>query len=340
MSTRQEKLNDKWARIIGIPGVGLLLHFTLHDRPDAAAIIPSWTQTIITMVVTAIIWEFNRSIVLFFRKKFPGHSKTARRILLQFGSSLAGSAALLLLISMLIGLFIPACWNRNMMLINLASGIAATLLITTIYECVYFFQKWRDSIIETENLKRENLRFQFEALKSQVNPHFLFNSLNTLTSLIEEDPKNAVQFVQHLSQVYRYVLTTRDKNLIPLDEEIGFIRSYVFLLEMRFGNNFTVHIDIPEQHAQQQLPPLALQLLVENAIKHNVVSAESPLRLTITVNRKGQLFVENNIRRKQSVETSSGFGLRNIVNRYKLLGRNDIEISDDQYRFSVALPLL
>lgn len=336
---RNETINDKWARIFGIPAVALF-HTLVMPAPQKVQG-NFLLYFCIGLVVTTVIWEANRFLVIRFRRRYPLYSDTPKRIGMQFVVNLSLSAILMLgICSLLCSSLTGMEFSLKNVIPNLISGLSLTLVISIIYECVYFFGRWKDSIVEAENLKRENLRFQFETLKSQVNPHFLFNSLNTLTSLIEEEPSQAVNFVQHLSQVYRYVLLSRERELIPLEEEIGFIRSYLFLLEIRFGSNLKSRIDIPQEQLKRMLPPLAVQLLVENAIKHNVVSGEHPLTLTIGINRNGQLVVENSLHKKQVVEASSGFGLKNIINRYKLLGSSGVEIASGQDRFSVALPLL
>lgn len=335
----KEKINDLWVRVFGVPGLAVILTFALPCADEEAN--PYWLRFLVSAGCTFIVWETNRYLTIYFRNRFPDLRHTAQRLLYQMGSGMLISA--LLIYGMCWAVFISLMHrtpSQDDAFGNILVGLIATLVISVIYECFYFFSKWKTSLLEAEKLKRENIRFQFESLKSQVNPHFLFNSLNTLTSLIEEEPKNAVQFVQHLSHVYRYVLTTREKDLVLLQEEVQFIRSYLYLLHMRFGNNLRAEINIPEECRQKQLPPLALQLLVENAIKHNIVAAEQPLELHIRIDKRGHLEVENSLQKKQHVEPGSGFGLKNIIKRYQLLGRSDVEISAADNYFTVALPLL
>jgi LytS/YehU family sensor histidine kinase len=219
-------------------------------------------------------------------------------------------------------------------------SLGMTVFISVIYECVYFFSMWKTSIVEAEEFKRQQVISQFETLKSQVNPHFLFNSLNTLSGLIEENPERAVDFVQELSKVYRHILNTRDKDTISLEEEMKFLRSYLFLLKMRFGDNLVTEIRVDDQLKNMQLPALAVQQLVENAIKHNVIATGKELYLTITTGADGKLTVENNIQKKVSVEPSSGFGLESIRHRFHLLGGSDILVTENESMFRVSIPLL
>lgn len=335
----REKIKDLGVRIISVPAVALF--FTLVLNSDADPHLGFWSRFLVSNICTVTVWEANRFMVILFRSRYPEVRQTVKRLLLQMATSMVLSTILMIGLCRII--YAVTTGNEpsfQQTQVNVIAGLIATFFISMIYECFYFFSKWNQSLLEAEKLKRENIRFQFESLKSQVNPHFLFNSLNTLASLIEEEPKNAVQFVQHLSQVYRYVLATRERDLVSLTEEVQFIRSYLYLLRMRFGNNLQVDINIPQNKEQHQLPPLALQLLVENAIKHNIVAAEQPLVLRIRVDKRGHLEVENSLQKKQHVEPSSGFGLKNIIKRYQLLGRSDVEISAANDHFTVALPLL
>jgi len=221
----------------------------------------------------------------------------------------------------------------------LVISIVITLFINTIFVALTFFRFWRTSIQEKEELKRENLTAEFEALKNQVNPHFLFNSLNTLSSLIEEHPKVASEFVQKLSAVYRYVLSQRDKEKVTFHEELAFIHSYVYLNQIRFGTNLQVAIEVDTKYDEMFIPTMALQMLLENAIKHNIISAQYPLNIHIKVSDE-KLIVENNLQRKNSVVDSNGIGLSNIVHRYSLLTSLPVEVEETASTFKVSLPLL
>ncbi|MCU0423399.1 MAG: histidine kinase [Bacteroidia bacterium] len=219
------------------------------------------------------------------------------------------------------------------------TSISVTLLINTIFIAIAFFKFWRQSIKEKEELKRESLLAEFETLKNQINPHFLFNALNTLTGLIEEEPKVATDFVQKLSNVFRYVLTQKDKQTVSIEEEIQFIKAYVYLSKIRFGANISFEINIPIEYYKKQIVTLASQMLIENALKHNVISAEHPLTVEVKIVDE-KLMVRNNYQPKQLVESSNGIGLTNIVHRYGFLTDDAVEIKNDEQFFAVYLPLL
>ncbi|MEO9803928.1 MAG: histidine kinase [Reichenbachiella sp.] len=204
-----------------------------------------------------------------------------------------------------------------------------------------FFMEWRQAAIDVERLKNENLKSKFESLKSQVNPHFLFNSLNALTSLVYADQGKAVQFIQKLSEVYRYVLDHQNDEVVDLKTEVDFLKSYVYLNKIRFGDNFEVtYTNLDSVNSADSVPPVTLQMLIENCIKHNEISKEN--RLHITVEREGQvIIVENNINPiKVAKQDSNGLGLSNIISRYEMLSDKKVEVSPTETSFKVVVPIL
>ena len=220
-----------------------------------------------------------------------------------------------------------------------SAAIFCTIMIIAIYESIYFMHQLRHSVEETEKLKRESLKAELNALKTQVNPHFLFNNLNTLVSVIPENPKLAVDFVQQLSKLYRHILEVKDEQSILLQEELDVLKAYAFLLQTRFGNNLDVIINVPAERLKKRIVPLSLQILMENAIKHNIVSSDKPLRIEVTA-LNGKLVVSNNLQRKNQVNESTGIGLDNIRNRYKLLGNDQVEVTENGSNFTVSIPLI
>jgi hypothetical protein len=193
--------------------------------------------------------------------------------------------------------------------------------------------------LENEALKREQLQARYDSLKQQLSPHFLFNSLSTLSGLIYDEPAAAEQFVDEMAQVYRYLLRHGEQLAVPLRDELAFVRSYTYLLQMRFGEGITLEIDLPEQVLDRLLPPLALQLLVENAVKHNTVSQRRPLVITIALATPDQLRVCNPRYPRLAPETSSGTGLRNLTNRIRLLNQQRLLVEQTHDEFCVSLPL-
>ncbi|GAB3943125.1 histidine kinase [Spirosoma harenae] len=219
-------------------------------------------------------------------------------------------------------------------------NILANLLSVGIDESTYSLKKWRENTFEKEQLKKINIQSQLESLKSQVNPHFLFNSLNTLSSLIDDDPEKAEQFVDQMANVYRYLLQTNAGNLTTLQTELAFIESYFHLLKTRYGAGIHLTIDVATQYRIFLLPPLTLQMLVENAVKHNVILASKPLQIDIKTTDEGRLLVSNNLQRKTGRVLSNQVGLSNITAKYRLLTQTDPVVLTDDNHFTVDLPLL
>jgi len=206
---------------------------------------------------------------------------------------------------------------------------------------VYLYIRQREKAAQRwERLEKEKIQSQFETLKSQVNPHFLFNSFNTLISVIEENPQNAVKYVEHLSDLYRKIVTYRDKETITLKEEIELIRDYFFIQQQRFGNNLQLNINISEEQQQRyRIAPLSLQLVTENAVKHNGVSASAPLMIHMSI-QNDMLVTRNNINPKHYPEKSAGMGLQNITRRYELLSKQAVRVEHTTEYFVVYIPLL
>jgi LytS/YehU family sensor histidine kinase len=207
------------------------------------------------------------------------------------------------------------------------------------YESIFFLNELRKSVEEKEMLKRESLQAQVNALKIQVNPHFLFNTLNTLAAVIPENPGQAVDFVQQLSKVYRHILEVKDEPTILLKEELEVLEAYSFLLKTRHGDNLIIDIRVEEEQLGQRVVPLSLQILMENAIKHNIVSSARPLRIDVFTG-SDSLVMTNTLQRKHQEIESTGIGLDNIRNRYRLLGSRLVEVEEGSEQFLVRIPLL
>ncbi|MEN8816141.1 MAG: histidine kinase [Nonlabens sp.] len=218
-------------------------------------------------------------------------------------------------------------------------GFTFTMIMSVIFHAFYFYRELQAKKVKDQKVIARSATAQFDALKNQLDPHFLFNSLNVLVSLIEENPKAATKFTTSLSKVYRYVLEQRNKELVSVDEELSFARAYVGLLKTRFEDS--IEIDIPEKSniIDAQVVPLSLQLLLENAVKHNVVSDSKPLKLRI-YEEGNQLIVENNLQKKPVAGSGSGVGLQNIASRYQLLTNRKMSIAEDQTHFKVQIPIL
>ena len=218
-------------------------------------------------------------------------------------------------------------------------GVWITLTIVSVFYVIYFYNRYQKSKIKEQKVIAGAASAKFDALKNQLDPHFLFNSLNVLTSLIEENPDSAQKFTTSLSKVYRYVLEQKSKDLVTVDEELRFAKTYMSLLKMRFEDSIIVEIPEKASNPESRVVPLSLQLLLENAVKHNMVTSSKPLHIKIYEDG-GYLVVMNNLQKKQIVKKSSGVGLENIKQRYKLLSNKKVIINQRAEDFAVAIPML
>ena len=212
-------------------------------------------------------------------------------------------------------------------------------LVTSSCYIIYLIRRQQQVSVENEQLQAENIRNQYEVLKNQLNPHMLFNSLNTLQSLVRENQNQAQDYIQELSRVLRYTLQSNDSQSVSLREEMDFASAYIFLLKMRFENNLQFDIQINKSFETYHLPPMAIQVLIENAVKHNEISNRKPLTIHISPDIEGFLAVSNTIQPKWTATPGTGIGLVNLAKRYRLLFKQDIQITEDK-EFTVRIPLI
>ncbi len=331
--------DDTWFLILGIPALSFcipLLFFKATLANGLMAYLPEWG---ISMMYTTAYWMACRTIFIYFRRRFPAQQETRKRIIYMSAAILATYGVVNWSLDY-VHLLIGHEEREGVTDFDYTVGtLMIVALVSTLYESVYLYDRWKISLLEAEKLRRENVESQLEGLKSQVNPHFLFNSLNTLTYIIPEAPERAVHFVQKLSKVYRYILEIRDKKLISLQEELNFLHAYLFLVQERFGDNLKADLRVPEEALNLQLVPLSLQILFENAVKHNIISEEHPLRIELWVENE-RLIVRNNLQRKRQSMPSTRLGLQNIRNRYAFFSEEKVDILESREFFTVSLPLI
>lgn len=301
----------------------------------------SWPTAVPTGIFfSAVLWEGCRALIFGLRRRYPGSEQTGRRIALYGGLALAYvvvAAFALTAFDRALNPHIHSTFGAHYQRMLLTSVIAATV-VSAIYESVYFFQQWRRSLVRAAELEKESAVSRLEALKQQVDPHFLFNSLNALAALIG-DNEPAQDFLDELAGVYRYVLLSKGSPTVTLAEEMAFVDSYLYLNTIRFRDQIQVTRRISVEALRQHVPPIAVQMLVENAIKHNATSAECPLCITLEATA-GRLSVSNNIQPKTTLAQGTRQGLQNITNRFLLLAGRQVTISEIGARFEVVLPLL
>ena len=340
---KQILVNDKAVKIIGVPLLGVLIPnltgLITNSLYKPAALLLSY---LFFILVSFVVWQGNVSLMYFIRQKYYWqHKKYYKNIIALFFTNIvySGTAA-----SFLLYLWVsfaketshpaPAIVNSVLVII-----IAATF-ITNIYEIIFLNQEAEFNQDKVKQLNIAKAQAELEALKNQIDPHFIFNALNTLSFLITKDPLSARLYNDTLAKVYRYILGNKDKDLVMLKEEIEFISNYFYLLKIRFGDAINMVIEINDLESEDFLiPPISMQALIENAIKHNEFNNASPLTIEVSVSSHF-IFVKNVLKPKTGEMKSSKIGLSNLDNRYKLITRRNILIENNLKNFVVKLPVL
>lgn len=292
----------------------------------------------LTILLWLFLWLGNAYLSDWLDERFSWHTHPGRR----FTAGIVG-----MLVYSLGAVYMLILFFRHVVGFDVGNDLNGTfyttLLITTLISMFItsrsFLFNWRKAAIDAEQLKQESVKAQYESLRNQVNPHFLFNSLNALTNLVHQNPDEAVQFIKQLSDVYRYVLETRDKELVPMEEELKFLKSYLFLQQIRFGDK--LRLELQANGLQGRVAPLALQMLVENAIKHNIIAEDQPLSVRVHV-QDGFIWVSNTLQRKMTLQddTPGGIGLENIRKRYGFLSDRPVQVVERNGSFAVGLPMI
>jgi sensor histidine kinase YesM len=316
--------------ILAAAGIAMTT-LTCRDCYNSARIF--WIVASFTAVMWVLLWKGNSYLASFIDRKISWLEFPVKRLIVGIVLMFIYTFGVLFLVGTTY-----ATLFRLQLIQDAWYSVIITIIISLFMHGRGFFISWKETTIDAEKLKRENIAARYESLKNQVNPHFLFNSFNALTNLVHEDPDKAVKFIKQLSEVYRYVLDTREKEVVSLEEELRFLESYLYLQRIRFGEKLRVTVDI--KATSTYIAPLALQMLIENAIKHNVISEDDPLLIRVH-DENGFIFVENNLQKKRSLgEPSAKVGLENISRRYDFLSNEKVVISESDSKFVVKIPQL
>ena len=333
---------QKWLRFLFILTLGILLvgfYMVRRANPESVYLVALlWIFTVLML-----LWFGNRLIYKLLNQRFPWAGYTTTRFFLQL---LLSTLYSLSCINFTYYFFRAQTTQRlpdveQFLVLNIY-GLLFIVPVLSINFGIFFMMQWKKAHEQSEKFKQENLRTQLESLRMHLDPHFLFNNLNVLSALIQKDPQDAQFFLDRFADVYRYVLQYKKEELVPLAVELEFIRAYNFLLQKRFGNQLQININIAAELPDTvYLPPLALQMLLENAIKHNAISAHKPLCITISTGEDGWLTVLNTRNPKNQGNTNlPGTGLENIRQRYKYLSDQEVQVMKTEVSFTVKLPLL
>ncbi len=332
--------SDRWMMVIGIPLASVIVSILLFSAQINAG---NWYTVAscfpVSLIHTSVFWFGMRKTYHLVRLRYPAVNDFGVRIFWAFMAFLAVFFVINLTLDFCLASLFPRPMPEPGFITVFVVSLLLCALVIAIYEAGAFYLELGTTIREKSELERNYVNSQLEGLRNQVNPHFLFNSLNTLIYLIPENADKAVSFVQKMSKVYRYVLESRDTQLIPLREEMEFLHAYIFLLKERFGENLKVALIDLEKSKNAAIVPLSLQMLFENAIKHNVISTEKPLKIEVFFENK-RLVVRNNLQRKNQVMDSTGVGLQNIKDRYRMLTDQVVEVIVSQQYYTVLLPVV
>lgn len=296
-----------------------------------------------SMLYGLSLYFANAIIFIYLDTVFKSERFSKRRIFIGFTASFLASIGVIFLLRIVEdviveGASLSAFLSKETMA-NYLVAIILTFVVTLAFHAFYFYKAYQENRLKEQKIIAGTASAKFESLKNQIDPHFLFNSLNVLSSLIEENPDNAQKFTTSLSKIYRYVLEQKDKELVTVQEELAFAKTYMNLLKMRFENSITFELPENFDSAEARVVPLSLQLLLENTIKHNVVSEQKPLHIRIFV-KDNYLVVQNDLQKKEVLQDRRGVGLQNIISRYGILTNRKVLIETNETIFAVHLPIL
>ncbi|MDW3652017.1 MAG: histidine kinase [Bacteroidia bacterium] len=304
----------------------------------------SWLGFFILTLPVILVFEIDHQITRYYQRKYPKPQGFFKSILLPFLLSLA--ICLVIVFAMYIPFKNWEIRNGSVDSIGLyhitSIGIQIFLTVVianTIHQIIFLVRRWKEEAVKSEQLKKENVKARLRTLRNQISPHFLFNNFNTLYGLIDQEPQQAKAYLHKLSELYRQVLAKRNEELISLEEELETLEAYLYLIRVRFPQDIEIELTLEEQKREYHIPPMSLQMLVENAIKHNAFDEDHPLKIHIE-QRGDQITVHNSRQEKEDHTPSMGIGLENIDNRYQLLSDRSIKIEENPSSYRVIIPLL
>ncbi|MEQ9424556.1 MAG: histidine kinase [Cyclobacteriaceae bacterium] len=333
----------KWHLQFALIFTGLVIiggFFLFLPEIDAGSLI--WVTVGWLTLNVALLWIGNAAINQLLNRVFPWLTFGTTRFFTQLFAVLFYS---LIVINALYfsfkGIFTSEPPTDDQVIVMNAYGTVVIVLVTSIYFGISFLKSWRRSELEAEKMQKEHVKSQLKALQNHLDPHFLFNNLNILSSLIDKDAKQSKEFLDRFAEVYRTLLKKEMDDLVLLSDELEFLETYTYLIKVRFEENIAIKQEIPETVKGKFLPPMTLQMLLENAIKHNKITESKPLNVAFTINEeKMELVVTNNLQPKQSQVESERTGLDNIKNRYKHFTDRKVVIEESEETFTVRLPLI
>ena len=339
-SIKNNRLGPHLGVLAGILALALLITFVFFSNYEKGfkGFIVSYSWMV---VICATQWLGNSYIYRLLDKKYSWHDHLLKRAIYGSLAIIVYSSTAYMVVQVIMFKLVVGSLPENPVSWGLRTSYVAiliSLLVSLIVVAVAFFQNWKKSLLEAERIKAEMLSYKYEALQNQINPHFLFNSFNVLSDLVFEDQKKAVAFISQLSQLFRYVLDSRDKELVPIQEELEFIKAYSYLLQTRFEDKLIIRQEFNAKE-DEIIVPMTLQLLIENCVKHNEISEKQPL--TVRISREGEyLRVENNLQLKASVTDSKMTGISNIMQQFSFFTDRNLVITETDNLYAVDIPII
>ena len=336
--------DDRPLMLVGIPLLALIIPFVFFGvgLQEYLAAVPQ--EYFEGLAYTAAFWFFNRYLMIVLRRRFQAFEDTMKRLALQLAIIAVAVPVISVSMALLFNAIYRAIGSEDLLEPTLFQGLSSTYVLTfaiaMFYEAIYFFHKFREAIQEKDRIQMAHIQGQLDNLRNQINPHFLFNSLNTLMNLIPTDPGRAMNYLDKLSKFYRYAVSNHDQQLAPLQTELDNTHIYAALLQERFHDG--IRITLPaEAPGAARILPLSLQLLIENAVKHNVVSRKKPLHIEVEITPgEKAILVKNNIQKKIREDNSTGVGLKNIRSRMAFFTEEPLTVVEEDGSFTVAVPLI
>jgi hypothetical protein len=296
-----------------------------------------------TMLYSLVLYFVNAILFIYLDKFFEVDRFTKRRVFIGFLGSFIVSILAIFLLRIFEDVVVEgktfSAFFQNEVLANYLVAVIMTFFVTLAFHTFFFYKAYQENKVKEQKIIAGTASAKFESLKNQIDPHFLFNSLNVLSSLIEENPENAQRFTTSLSKIYRYVLEQKDKELVSVEEELAFAKTYMNLLKMRFENSLFYELPTTIPNPEAKVVPLSLQLLLENTVKHNVVSEQRPLHIRIFI-EGDYLAIQNDYQKKEVLQDRRGVGLQNIINRYGIITNRKVLIEQNEQIFTVKIPVL
>ncbi len=334
-------INDKVIRIIGIQFFGIVI-------PNATGLISNADREVgylmlayaYFMLIAFLIWQGNRFFLFKLQGRFNWFIHPLQKIVVLLAMNIFYTSPLV--IGMLLGWFyynnLPADWY--IIQITTVTCVVCVIFVTHVYETVFLIKQRESDLVKSEQLERAKAQAELEALKNQIDPHFMFNSLNSLSYLIEHDAKKATLFTESLAEVYRYILANKDQTLVILDDELDFLERYIALLKLRFEKALTIDFNFkPSLRNDYLIPPISIFIALENVVKHNEISIAQPLKVAFD-SKENWLSIKNRKTSKKNLIHSSKIGLKNLDERFKMIVGDGIKVNNAEHLFELQLPML